>query len=268
MKSILKSFALALLAPLAAFASRYMHSAGLVRSMFQGVPTAADFRAYRVTNPNFAEVVRQPLYDYNLMPGAGSQSLAFFQTPVGAGVATALGATVGSVKSYSDTNMELGGQLPSGFEFLCDAIRLEFYPGSVSTASTYTPAVVANWATIAATTMSGAVNDANIFWQSGRLEFNVLGKNYTRATPLIKFPPACKFDLDGYAASNSATTAALYSAVLVPQGDPYDLLPPVSLQSSVNFNVSLIWPAAVAMPSGFNARVGVILEGNAKRAGQ
>jgi hypothetical protein len=139
MKSILKSFALALLAPLAAFASRYMHSAGLVRSMFQGVPTAADFRAYRVTNPNFAEVVRQPLYDYNLMPGAGSQSLAFFQTPVGAGVATALGATVGSVKSYSDTNMELGGQLPSGFEFLCDAIRLEFYPGSVSTASTYTP---------------------------------------------------------------------------------------------------------------------------------
>jgi hypothetical protein len=89
----------------------------------------------------------------------------------------------------------------------------------------------------------------------------VLGKNYTRATPLIKFPPACKFDLDGYAASNSATTAALYSAVLVPQGDPYDLLPPVSLQSSVNFNVSLIWPAAVALPSGFNARVGVILEG-------
>jgi hypothetical protein len=264
----LRTFALAMLAPVAAFLSAYLFRSGLARAMFNGIPTAADFAAYRVTNPNFAEVVKQPLYDYLIYPGAGTQSLAFFQTPVGAGITSALGATAGTVKTFSDTNIELGGQLPSGFEFLADAIRLEFYPGSVSTASTYTPQVVGNWAAVAAATMTAAVNDCNTFWQSGRLEFNVLGKNYTRGTPLIKFPPGAKFDLDGYASSNSATTAALYSAILVPSGDPYDLLPPVSLQPSINFNVTLIWPAVVALPSGFNARVGVILEGNAKRAGQ
>lgn len=261
MKNFFRTLALALFARVAATLSTYLFRSGLARGMFQTVPTAGDFGAYRVTNPNFAEVVKQPLYDYQLFPGAGAQTLTFFQSPLGQGITTALGATVGSVKSYSDTNMALGGQLPSGFEFLTDCIRLEFYPGSVATANTYTPAVVANWAAVAATTQSGAVNDANTFWQGGRLEFNVLGKNYTRATPLIKFPPGAKFDLDGYAASNSATTAALYSAILVPCGDPYELMPPVSLQPSVNFDVSLIWPAAQALPSGFNARVGVILEG-------
>jgi len=263
-----KTFFLSLFAPLFAALSAYLFRSGLARGMFQTIPTAGDFAAYRVTNPNFAEVISQPLYDYQLLPGAGAQSLTFFQAPIGQGVTTALGATVGTVKSLNDTNMALGGQLPSGFEFLSDRIALEFYPGNVSTASTYTPAVVANWAAVAASTMNGAVNDANTFWQSGRLEFNVLGKNYTRATPLIKCPPAASFDLAGYASSNSATTAALYSAILKPVGDPYELMPPVSLQPSVNFDVSLIWPAAQALPSGFNARVGVILYGYAKRAGQ
>lgn len=264
----MKTFFLSLLAPLFGLLTGYLSRSGLLRTMFQTVPTAGDFAAYRVTNPNFAEVVAQPLYDFQLFPGAGAQTLTFFQSPIGQGITTALGATVGSVKSYSDTNMALGGQLPSGFEFLCDRIGLEFYPGSVATASTYTPAVVANWAAVAATTQSGAVNDANTFWQGGRLEFNVLGKNYTRATPLVKFPPGASFDLSGYAASNSATTSALYAAVLKPSGDPYELMPPVSLQPSVNFDVSLIWPAAQALPSGFNARVGVNLYGYAKRAGQ
>ena len=37
--------------------------------------------------------------------------------------------------------------------------------------------------------------------------------------------------------------------------------PPVSLFSGQNFTVSLNWPAVVATPSGFNARLGVILDG-------
>lgn len=236
--------------------------------MLNVIPDGNVFAQYRVTNPNFAEVIRQPLYDYLLMPGAGAQQLSFFQLPVGQGVTTALGATVGNPKTLSDTNMNLGGQLPSGFEFLVEAIQIEFYPGSVSTANTYTPATMTFFAAVAAATVGGQLNDANTFWQSGLLEFNVLGKNYTRGTPLIKFIPGASFDLSAAVASNSATTAEVGAGVLKPSGQPYDLLPPVSLQPSVNFEVVIRWPAVVAMPTGFNARVGVILDGWAKRAGQ
>jgi hypothetical protein len=236
--------------------------------MLNVIPTGEMFAQYRVTNPNFAEVVRQPLYDYQIMPGAGAQQLSFFQVPVGQGVTSALGATVGNPKTLSDTNMNLGGQLPSGFEFLCEAIQVEFYPGSVNTANTYTPGTVTFFAAAAAATVGGSLNDCNTFWQGGLLEFNVLGKNYSRVTPLIKLIPAASFDLSAAVASNSATVGEVGAGVLKPTGQPYDLLPPVSLQPSVNFEVTIKWPAAQALPTGFNGRVGVILDGWAKRAGQ
>lgn len=235
--------------------------------MFQSVPGPADFQNYRVTNANFAELIRQPLYDYTLYPGAGSAQLQFFQHQVGQGVTTSLGAVVGSPKSLSDTNMQLGGQLPSGLEFLCEAINVEFYPGSVATASTYTPAAMTFFNTIASATVGAHLNDANIFWQSGLFELNVSGKNYSRVTPLMKLVPDVTFDLTAAIANNSATTSAVGSGVLKPVGSIYELLPPISLQPSIAFESVIKYPAAVPLPSGFNARVGVTLQGYQKRAG-
>lgn len=235
---------------------------------FQRTPTGADFDMYRVTNPGFSEVIRQPLYDFLLMAAAGVQRLAFFQTPVGAGLTTALGGVAGTPKTLSDTNMTLAGQLPSGFQFLTEAIEVQFYPGSVSTANTYTPAAMTFFAVAAAVTVGGQLNDSNIFYQGGLLEFNVLSKNYFRLTPLVNFVPQRSFDLAGFISSNSATVGVSGAGVLRPGGLPLELDPPIALMPACNFDISLLWPAVSAMPSTFNARVGVVLQGYAYRAGQ
>lgn len=235
---------------------------------FIRTPTAVDFEQYRVTNPNFSEVIRQPLYDFLIMPGAGTQRLAFFQAPVGQGFTSALGATATSPKTLSDTNMTLAGQLPSGFQFLIEAIEVQFYPGSVATANTYTPAAMVFFAAVAALTVAAQLNDSNIFYQGGTLELNVLSKNYFRLTPLVNFVPQRSFDLSGFIASNSATTSAIGAGVLRPGGLPLELDPPIALMPACNFDITLLWPAVSALPSGFNARVGVVLNGYAYRAGQ
>jgi hypothetical protein len=230
--------------------------------------TPAAFEDYRVTNRNYSEMIQQPLYDHNLLEAAGYQTLQFFQQQQGQGRTTTLGATANTGKTSGDTNMQLSGQLPSGMEFIAQAIEVSFYPGSVSTANTYTPATTNFFNATAAATVGNLVNDVNTFYQSGVLEFNILNKNYFRQGPLINFPPTRNFTLEGYASTNSAAAALYGAAVLKASGLPQMLDPFLALQSSVNFDVTLRNPAVVAMPSGFNARVGVTLLGYQLRAGQ
>jgi hypothetical protein len=229
---------------------------------------AQEFAANRVTNPGQSEIYRNRLYDYQLFPAAGTTQLTFFSQPVGSGITSALGATVGSAKTQWDTNMELGGTLPSGKSFLVESIEVLFLPGSVSTANTYTPQVIGEFNTTAAQARFGAVNDLNTFYQSGMLEFNILSKNYLRETPLMVFPPKSMLDYSGAISSNGAATGFNGAQIVKAQGRPYYLEPKITLQPAVNFEVLLRWPALVALPSGFNGRVGVILDGLFMRASQ
>jgi hypothetical protein len=245
----------------------YLHSSGLVLAMNR-IPTVEDFDARRVTNPAVSEVIRQRLYDYVLYPTAGAQQISFFQNPVGQGITSAIGAVVGSAKTLLDTNMELAGQLPSGKEYLIESIEVIYWAGSVATANTYTPATPGQFAAVAAAAVIGQVNDVNLFYQSGMLELNVLSKNYLRETPLQAFPPKADLALDGGIANNSATTSEVAFVKAKSMGRAYYVEPEVSLQPAVNFEVKLIWPAAVATPSGFNARLGVVLDGFMMRASQ
>jgi hypothetical protein len=89
-----------------------------------------------------------------------------------------------------------------------------------------------------------------------------------RETPLIAFPPKTCFNLDAGLASNSATTFSLTAVNMRAAGRPYYIDPTIALQPAVNFEVLLRFPAAVATPSGFNARVGLILDGYFMRASQ
>lgn len=231
--------------------------------------TAADFNANRVTNPGQSEIIRQRLYDFNLYPAAGAQNLTFFQLTVGQGITSAVGGTVGSVKTYHDTNMEGGGgTLPSGKAQLVESIEVLYLPGSVATANTYTAATIGSFIAVAAATQWAYSNDVNTFYQGGLLEFNVLSKTYLRETPLLSFPPKAGLDFSGAVSTNSATTAQVTGQVTKSAGRPYYLEPKVTLQPAVNFEVVLRWPAAVANPSGFNARVGVYLDGYQMRASQ
>lgn len=235
---------------------------------YTNIPTVEDFQRGRVTNPNQSEVVRQTLYDSLLLPAAGAQQLTFFQTAVGQGLTSAVGATAGTPKTLFDTNMMLGGQLPSGMGMMAESIEITFYPGSVSTTNTYTIDAITFFAAVAAVTVTAQVDDVNAFYQSGMLELNVLAKNYLREQPLCRFPPKCSIDVVGAVASNSATTSEVGFAAAHAQGRPYYLEPVVTLLAAQNFEVALKWPGLVAMPSTFNARVGVIIDGYTLRASQ
>jgi len=230
------------------------------------MPTAADFNARRVTNPGQSEIIRQRLYDYQLLSNSGSTQLSFFQQPVGSGLTTALGGTVGAVKTLWDTNMTLGGTLPSGQAYMIESVEVCFFPGSVTTANTYTPIGMSVFNATAAATVAAAANDVNTFYQSGMLELNILSKNYLRETPLLAFPPKANYNLDAAVATNSATTAEVALLQARAAGRPYYIDPAISLQPAVNFEVVIKWPAAVTL--SFNSRVGVILDGYFMRASQ
>ena len=232
------------------------------------LPTAADFNSRRVTNPSQSEIVRQRFYDYQLYSQAGTSQLTFFSAPVGQGITTAAGATAGTAKTLWDTNLELPNTLPSGKAFMIESIEVVFFPGSVSTANTFTAASPVLFNATAAAAVANQVADVNTFYQSGMLELNILSKNYLRETPLLAFPPKANYNLDAAIASNSATTAEVGVVNMRAAGRPYYLEPTIALQPAVNFEVVLRWPAAVSLPSTFNARVGVILDGYFMRASQ
>lgn len=230
------------------------------------IPTAADFNSRRVTNPSQSEVVRQRLFDYQLYPTAGQTQFSFFQQPIGQGVTSAIGGTIGTGKTQWDTNMELGGTLPSGKAFLIESIEVVFLPGSVATANTFTPAKPNIFNATPALAVTSQFDDVNTFYQSGLLELNILSKNYLRETPLIAFPPKTSFNMDlAFSGSGTAEVGAGNSRAA---GRPYYVDPTIALQPAVNFEVLIRFPAAVATPSGFNGRIGVILDGYFMRASQ
>ena len=230
------------------------------------LPNAADFNARRVTNPGQSEIVRQRFYDYQLYATAGVSQLTFFSSPVGQGLTSAIGSTAGTSKTLWDTNLELPNTLPSGKAFMIESIEVIFFPGSVSTANTYTVANPAIFNATPAQAVAAQLADVNTFYQSGMLELNVLSKNYLRETPLLAFPPKANFNID--AALSGSGTAEVGAVNGRASGRPYYISPEIALQPAVNFEVVLRWPAAVATPSGFNARVGVILDGYFMRASQ
>jgi hypothetical protein len=216
--------------------------------------------------------IRQTLYDHALLPTAGQTSLLFFQTNLGQGAGvtgtTSTGATAGSAKFLSDTNLELPAQLPRFKNYLAESLEVRIEPGSVSTANTFTVQNLGLFHATSVTAASGTVNDLWTLQQTGWLEFFIGSKLYLQEGPLGRFPPKCRFELDGGVASNSATTGVYTALIGRAGGRPYYLQPRVVLTDSQNFKISLNWPVAVATPSGFNARIGVYMDGFMYRASQ
>lgn len=232
------------------------------------VPTAADFNARRVTNPQQSEIVRQRLYDFQLYPTAGVTQFSFFSNPVGQGITTALGAAVGSAKTFWDTNLELANSLPSGKAYMIETIEVLFFPGSSASANTYAVAAPNQFNATAAASLSDQLADVNRIYQAGLLELNILSKNYLRETPLAAFPPKVALNGD-FAMGTSAGTTGLSAAInMRAAGRPYYVDPTIALQPAVNFEVLIRFPAVVSTPSGFNGRIGVVFDGYFMRASQ
>lgn len=207
----------------------------------------ADAEKYRVNRSQEYEVTRQSLYDFQTYAAAGQTSLTFFQVPVGQ-----------SGKTLADTNLDLAGNLPAPKYFLVESVEVWFDPADA-------PVTVDN-SVVVTSVVTNYSNDSDAVRQSGSLDFFIGSKSYLTEAPLGRFPPKTRLYTEfGAALQTKQAIAADDTAAIVGDyaawaGRPYFLDPyKILLAPTQNFNVTLTWPAAVAVSA--NARIGVILDG-------
>jgi hypothetical protein len=210
-----------------------------------GVMQFSDLDAYKVTQDGW-EVIRTTLYDTATYPAAGTPALNFFVGGQAAG------------KTYTQTNMQLSGQLPTDQEFLVEGVEVLFFP-IVPAVAHYNPA------DLGAPLSPDAINDAYVFRYSGNLQLFIASKDYVRDAPLAKFPSSTHFEISG--ALSDSTTAGAGQATRAVWADthgkiytlkPYSLL----LESMQAFQFKLNYPEGnVALPSGNPAQVVCSLTG-------
>ena len=206
----------------------------------QQIPSLGDLQQYNVNRPGQIEGIRSSLYDFQTYAAAVTTTqYTFFQVPVGQ-----------SSKTLADTNMEAAGSLPSPKSFLVESIEVCIFPG-------LSPS------TIGAASANDFSNDVYAWSKGGYFNFFIGSKSYLTEAPLGRLPP--KNALHGWSALADTTTAGAAQSRKVsyasPAGQPFMLSPPILLVPTQNFNVTLNFPTTLAMPSGQDARIGVILNG-------
>lgn len=222
--------------------------------------TPEQLAQHRTTVAGVADAIWSPLYDYQTYPLAGSLGLQFFAVPQGQGTTSAPNAS--GVKTLSDTNMQVAGQLPRGNRFLCVGIEIEFWPsndpGLATTAVPTAAQTGRNW------------GDVYRVLKSGALTFNIQQRTYAQDSPLNKFPTQTR--IAGVATNteqNTNATTVNYQQIEYASGcgAGYSIVP-VYIESTQFFSVSLNWPALVPTQSTADARIGVRLLGNLIRDAQ
>jgi hypothetical protein len=219
------------------------------------------FRSRGVISASQSEIRKFRFFDSQIVPAAGTTQLTFFQNPIGQGITSSLGNAVGAAKTKYDTNMTSPGSLPNGQAFLIESIEFVFEPGASAAANTFLPAPPNTFAAAAAAAQLAQLQDVNIMRLGGLLEFQIVQKLYLQDGPLGMFPGKCSFNIDIGLASNSATTSEVSGVNGRASGRPYYFEPEISLPPLVNFSVNAVWPGAVPLPSGFNGRASVYLDG-------
>lgn len=215
------------------------------------IPDLAELQSYAVNRKGMYEGIRQTLYDYQTYALAGQTSLSFFQVPLGQGG-----------KTIADTNIEVAGSLPQPKHFLVESIEIRFWPGI-------------NPVTLVTTLAeSEFTNDVYTVSKSGSLNFFIGSKTYLEEAPLGRFPPKTKVESEFAVALEFKQAVAADEEQQVTMdlaymcGRPYFINPATLLIPTQNFKVSLNWPAAVALPSGQDARIGIVLDGVLYRQSQ
>lgn len=202
-------------------------------------PSINDLAKYGISMANVKDVSYNPLYDYQTYNAAGHTTLSFFQVPIGQ-----------SSKTLSDTNMKLAGQLSSGESFLVTGIQVEFFPAAADLST-------------ADETAQFAYDYYRVMTSPSYLQFNILNKDYVQQGPLVKFPPAQRFDFDAAMATGNAVIHT--ASMLQNTGQLFEMIPQ-SLKPSQSFNVSINFASAVTVANA--ARIGVSLRGYRYRDAQ
>ena len=184
-----------------------------------------------ILSQTVGEVIFEPLYDTLTYPAAGT---------VGTGDLVFFSVGLGNGKTLSQTNMQLGGQMPAGQAFLVTGIQVAFYPADT----------IAN-----ATGLANYLNDFQVFSQNGSLDFEIGSKSYVKQAPLGKFPTAEHMVVDGALATtaNEFVIQNAYNA-----GQEFSVLD-MELSSSNNFSVTL--RDLPPLPSDSDGRLVISLNG-------
>lgn len=219
------------------------------------VLTQAQLQAY-VPQLSTQDIIWNPLYDSNTYSGsAGQLQLTYYALPQGQGTTTAPGAT--GAKTIADTNLQSASQLTLGNAFYMTGQEILFYPGENPEGNQAVAAV------------NNFLNDTYVFSKNGTLTLTV-GSNriYLQDGPLAMFPPATRIAMAA-ALAGWATTA--FSGVEISYGvmagEVYSIVP-IYLQANLQFNETLTWQAAQALPSANNARVFLRMRGYLNRNAQ
>ena len=218
------------------------------------IPSIADLSKYQVNRPGEGEALRQTLYDFQTYDAAGQTQLQFFQQPKGQGG-----------KTLNDTNMTIAGMLPRPQAFLIQSVEIYLLPDlDVGTdASAITSPVASEFS-----------NDVYTVSKSGHLVLRIGSKDYLQEAPIGRFPPKTNLKVE-----NSASLGAEPAGVGVDNmaiqydyaafgGRPYFVDPWLLLEANQDFAVELNWAAAVPLPSGVDARIGVVMDGILYRLSQ
>lgn len=201
----------------------------------------------QLTMPGVKEAIREPLYDTLPYDSGVTTQLRFFQTPIS------------GTKTKSDTNMTLAGQLPAGWKFSAEVAELHVLPGS--NAASYIRQDPVKSATALA-----APNFANDVWalvQAGWAEITIGSKPYG-TIPLILLPPMTGLAISAANAVENTNTTVVnqittdYARLT---GRPFKFEPLLPIPGNTNFDITLNWPAAVTLPSGFDANLRFVLQG-------
>ncbi len=209
-------------------------------------PSMAQLEKYNVNRANAVEVIWQPLYDFLVYPTAGSTApFTFFQRSTG---------TAGT--TLSDTNMLAAGHVPRPQQFLVTGIQIVFLPaGDAALGAQAIGAVQPNWV------------DVNAVAIEGNVVFNIGSKAYLREFPTGKFPPTFTINGEGNRSdANVAAAAGLGFVDFARVTGRYYSITPVKIPANQNFDVTISFPAAVAVAA--NSRLGVILDGFLYRLSQ
>ena len=208
------------------------------------VPSLQDLQQYSVNVANNVEGIRASLYDFQSYAQAGQTGLDFFQVPQGQ-----------SSKTLADTNMPTAGSLPNPMSFLVTNIQIFFFPA-------------AKISILGADAIADALNDVQAVGQGGWLEFYIGSKNYIQEGPIMRFPPKNGLIVSSSMDSQTTPAASLQTKNSYANfgGAIWELKPPILLNPTQNFRVSLKWPTAVAVSA--LARMGIVMEGLLYRLSQ
>jgi hypothetical protein len=237
----------------------------VARQFINGIPVInnLDSANQYATAINKYALLNWSFYDSTAYAIAGQNALAFFQSPVGAGVSP----ITGNAKTLDDTNMQAAGAMPNLQAFIVNFVEVEFQEGWGAVGSLFPAATLP--AVFGAQAIATQVNDTWKFYATGFLNFTIGQTPFLIEGPLYKFAPSNNMELDAAAADISTTGANMQTRLtkMKAVGPAYSLSPNNLLLIPLQpFNVTLNWGTLVPIIS--IGRVFVRLNGNLIRAAQ